>query len=101
MGPQFLVPMVFFPALKEHVVRRDSLCHYTESAETCLATLQQERIALEQELKWKKQQGHVSSGLLAVANGQHEIEKKKSLTVSKRMEACIKKRSKQLERSAV
>ena len=31
LGPQALVPVVLFSALKEHVVRRDSLRQYRES----------------------------------------------------------------------
>jgi hypothetical protein len=91
------VPVVFFPALKENVVRRDSLLQYTISAETCLATLQQERVSIEEELKWKEQQAHVSSGLLAVANGQLEIERKSALTLSKRVQGNITNGAKKLE----
>jgi hypothetical protein len=57
-------------------------------SEISLAALQQERVSIEQELKWKEQQAHVSSGLLALANGQLDAEKKTVLTLSKCVEAC-------------
>ena len=56
LGPQALVPVVFFPALRQHAVRRDSLCQSMESAEICLAAMNQKCIAVEQELHWKEQE---------------------------------------------
>jgi hypothetical protein len=91
LGPQALVPVVFFPALKEHVVRRDSLSQYRESTESCLAALHQDHIAMGQELLWKEEQNRVSSGLLAVANGQLSLEQKKAAVLAKRVEASKQK----------
>ena len=91
LGPEALVPVVFFPALRQHAVRRDSLCQSMESAESCLAAMNQKCIAVEQELHWKEQQGHVATGLLAVANGELAKEQKKAAALLRRVEVVKKK----------
>ncbi len=44
-----------------------------------------------QELLWKEEQNRVSSGLLAVANGQLSVEQKKAAVLAKRVEASKQK----------
>ena len=65
MGPQSLVPTVFFPALGEVAVRKDALHHHAEIAEAALHAEAEARTELQGDLDWKTLQMKVQTGLVA------------------------------------
>ena len=65
MGPQSLVPTVFFPALGEVAVRKDALHLHAEIAEAALHAGAASLTEMKGDLDWKTLQVKVQTGLVA------------------------------------